>query len=124
MIDFTDMGEWVRGKRYLLVIVASYSGWPEAYPTSKEDAEAVIKALISHYIPHHGFPKVIRSDNGSHFKNKHLEIDTNLVQSTTPSPRETERINLNLNTKLAKAMATTGLNWVDALSLVLPSIRY
>lgn len=73
LMDFTDMGEWVRGKRYLLVIIDVYSGWPEVYPTAKENAAAVIKALINYYIPNHGFPRRIRSDNGTHFKNKHLE---------------------------------------------------
>lgn len=120
------------GKRYLPVMVASYSGWPEAHTISKEDAEAVIKALISHYIPQHGFPKIIRSDNGSRFKNKHLEIvETQMglwhkygSVYHPQSHRKVERMDLNLKTKLAKTVATTGLNWVDALSLVLPSIRY
>lgn len=39
------MADRVRGKRYPLVMVDSYSGWSEAYPTGKEDAEAVVKAL-------------------------------------------------------------------------------
>lgn len=121
------MGEWVRGKRYLLVIVASYSG----YPTSREDAKAVIKALISHYVPQHGFPKITRSDNSSYFKNKHLEtaetqmgLRHKLGSVYHPqSERKVKRMNLNLKTKLVKTVATPGLNWLDALSLVLPSIN-
>lgn len=94
-------------------MVDSYSGWPEAYPPGKEDAEAVVKALINHFIPSHGFPKRIRFDNGSHFKHKHLgKVETAL------------NIELNIKTKMAKVMATTGLNWVDALPLVLSSVRY
>lgn len=92
----------------------------------------MIKAFISHYIPQHGFPKIIRSDNASHFKNKHLElVETQMWLGHKfgsvyhpQSERKVERMNLNLKTKLAKTQATTGLNWVDALSLVLPSIRY
>lgn len=38
VIDFTDMVERVQGKRYLLVIVDHFTGWPEAFPTSKEDS--------------------------------------------------------------------------------------
>lgn len=30
IIDFTDMGEQAKGKMHLLVMVGSYSGWPEA----------------------------------------------------------------------------------------------
>ncbi|MGL5101054.1 MAG: RNase H family protein, partial [Plesiomonas sp.] len=51
VIDFTDMASRVNGKRYLLVIVDYYTGWPEAYPVGREDSTAVIKCLINHYIP-------------------------------------------------------------------------
>ncbi|KAL6472720.1 hypothetical protein MHYP_G00189080 [Metynnis hypsauchen] len=35
--DYTDMVEPVRGYRYMLMCVDSYSGWPEACVTKKED---------------------------------------------------------------------------------------
>lgn len=80
VIDFTDMINTVGGKRYLLVMVDAYTKWPEAYPTRKEDALSVIKSLVNHYIPTHGFPKRIRSDNGSHFKNEHFTIKQNSLR--------------------------------------------
>uniref|UniRef100_A0A672GWQ2 ribonuclease H n=1 Tax=Salarias fasciatus TaxID=181472 RepID=A0A672GWQ2_SALFA len=32
----------------------------------KVQSQNVVKALVNHYIPTHGFPKLIRSDNGTH----------------------------------------------------------
>ncbi|XP_039978810.1 uncharacterized protein LOC120787181 [Xiphias gladius] len=72
IIDYTDMEERVRGYRYGLVAVDAYTGWPEATPAKAEDAKTVVKFLINHYIPFHGFPAKIRSDNGTHFENKDL----------------------------------------------------
>lgn len=72
VMDYTDMGSSVNGYRYLLVIVDCFSGWPEAYPCKRETSQSVSKQLLNHYIPTHGFPKMIRSDNGTHFKNHHL----------------------------------------------------
>ena len=60
IIDFTDMGDRVRGYRYLLVAVDAYTGWPEALPAKVEDGKTVVKFLVNHYIPVHGFPKRIR----------------------------------------------------------------
>ncbi|KAL3992486.1 NACHT, LRR and PYD domains-containing protein 3 [Sarotherodon galilaeus] len=54
-------------------VVKPEPGWPEAWATRKEDAKSVIECLINHYIPRHGFPRRIRSDNGTHFKNRDLE---------------------------------------------------
>lgn len=73
VIDFTDMIDvGLGGVRYLLVCVNALTGWPEAWATKREDAKSVINCLINHYIPRHGFPRRIRSDNGTHFKNQHL----------------------------------------------------
>ena len=131
VIEYTDMINTVRGHRYLLVAVDGYTGWPEAVPTKHEDAKSVCKFLTNTYIPFHGFPKRIRSDNGSHFKNKHLQLverSLGLVHAfgTVYHPQsqgKVERMNRNLKCKLAKICATTNMNWVDALPIALPAIR-
>ncbi|XP_032437007.1 uncharacterized protein LOC116731404 [Xiphophorus hellerii] len=73
IIDFTDMITPVRGYRYVLMCVDAYSSWPEAWPAKKEDSKTVIKCLINYYIPTHGFPEKVRSDNGTHFRNQDLQ---------------------------------------------------
>ncbi|XP_063321149.1 uncharacterized protein LOC134619320 [Pelmatolapia mariae] len=132
VIDFTDMIDvGPGGVRYLLVSVDALTGWPEAWPTKREDAKSVIKCLINHYIPRHGFPKRIRSDNGTHFKNKDLaEVEQRLGLQhrfgTVYHPQsqgKVERMNLNLKNKIAKISAQTGLNWVAALPIALMIIR-
>ncbi|KAL6473251.1 hypothetical protein MHYP_G00194390 [Metynnis hypsauchen] len=41
--------------------------------TQAQDARSVCKMLINHWIPQHGFPRKIHSDNGTHFTSKTLQ---------------------------------------------------
>ncbi|XP_053725193.1 uncharacterized protein LOC128761187 [Synchiropus splendidus] len=131
VMDYTDMITPVQGKRYLLVMVDTFSGWPEVYPCAKEDSLSVIKALVNHYIPTHGFPRIIRSDNGSHFTSANLATVERMLGLKhkfgsvyhPQSQAHVERMNRTLKQRLAKTCAQTGLNWLQALPIVLLAIR-
>lgn len=65
-VDFTKMPR-CQGYWYLLVLVCTYSGWVEAYPTWAEKAREIMKALLREVIPRSGLPLQIVSDDGPAF---------------------------------------------------------
>ncbi|KAL0608443.1 Pol polyprotein [Plecturocebus cupreus] len=65
-IDFTHMPTHKK-LRYLLTFVDTFSGWIEAFPTSRETADTVASILTQEIIPHFDLPATIQSDNGPAF---------------------------------------------------------
>ena len=64
--DFTEMKPH-RHYHYLLVIVGTFSGWVEVFPTWAERASKVAQFLLREIVPRFGFPTTIGSDNGPAF---------------------------------------------------------
>ncbi|XP_062823254.1 uncharacterized protein LOC103277616 [Anolis carolinensis] len=66
VVDFTEMPR-VQRFHYMLVMVCTFSGWVEAYPTTSEKAVEVSRAMMRDIIPRYGIPLHIGSDNGPAF---------------------------------------------------------
>ncbi len=129
-MDFIELSP-CEGKKYCLVLVDMWSKWVEAFPTSKQDAAAVAKALLTDIVPRWGIPQKISSDNGTHFVNEAIkQVGTFLgIQLRThcsyrpSSGGGVERQNGIIKNKLAKCCEETGLTWVKVLSIVLMYMR-
>ena len=65
-VDFTEMKPH-QYYRYLLVMVCTFSGWVEAFPTWTERATKVAQCLLREIVPRFGFPTSIGLDNGPAF---------------------------------------------------------
>ena len=68
-VVFTHMPQVWR-VRYLLVLVDTFSGRVEAFPTTNKKAHIVAQILLTEIIPRFGLPSSLQSDNGPEFTSK------------------------------------------------------
>ena len=68
-MDFTQMS-LSQGYKYLLVMIDTFTGWIEGFPTQTEKAEEVVKSLLHEIIPRFGLLRSLQSDNGTSFTSK------------------------------------------------------
>jgi transposase InsO family protein len=66
-----------RGNRYIVVAMDYFTRWPEAKPLKSANAETVATFIYEEIICRYGAPKVIQSDQGTHFVN---ELIRNLTE--------------------------------------------
>ena len=59
-----------QGYKYLLVMIETYTGQIEGFPTWTKRAEGVMKKVLHEIIPRFGLPKLLQSDNGTSFTSK------------------------------------------------------
>ena len=129
-MDFIELNKSGQYK-YCLVLVDSLTKWVEIVPAKHPNALTVAKALCKHIIPDHGIPRVLWSDNGSHFVNEivdnmstHLGITLKHHCSYHPqSAGLVERTNGTVKQRLKKTMEETGKPWPECLSLVKTYMR-
>lgn len=60
-INFAEMPH-KEGCKYILVLVGTFSGWPEAYLCYNNTAREAVKALLNHIILKFGVPLGMSSD--------------------------------------------------------------
>lgn len=83
-LDFIELKSVLRGHKYLLVPVNTFSGWIKAFHTRMVSALFTTK-IVSEVVLRFGIPLKLRSDNGPAFMAhmtqavaKHLQIDWKL----------------------------------------------
>lgn len=114
------------GNQYIITIVDHMTSWPELYAVPNKTAETVATLLMEKFIPRHGCPKYILSDNGTEFCNSVIELITKKMKishlRTSPYHAQTngrtERFHRYLNDVLAKYIDGDYRNWDTYLSSV------
>ena len=69
LMDFTQMPV-SQGYKYLLVMIDTFIGWTEGFPTQTEKAKEVVKKLLHEIIPRFGLSRSLQSNNGTSFTSK------------------------------------------------------
>jgi transposase InsO family protein len=115
-VDFTEVKQGRYGYKYLLVLIDTFSGWVEAFPTKRETAQVVAKVLLEKIIPRYGIPETLGSDNGPAFISNILQglaraVGTNWKLHCEYNPQssgQVERMNRTLKETLSKLAIKTG----------------
>uniref|UniRef100_A0A8C9IK47 Uncharacterized protein n=1 Tax=Piliocolobus tephrosceles TaxID=591936 RepID=A0A8C9IK47_9PRIM len=129
-IDFTHMPRHKKFK-YLLILVDTFSGWIEAYPTTGETVNIVASILTEHIIPRFGLPLTLQSDNGPAVISKVVHQVAALLHITwklhipyrPQSSGKVEKANGLIKQQLTKLSLETRQSWVTLLPLALTRLR-
>ncbi|XP_028216552.1 uncharacterized protein LOC114398566 [Glycine soja] len=86
-IDFVGPLPPSFGNEYILVVVDYVSKWVEVVATPKNNAKTIVKFLKKNIFSRFGVPRVLISDEGSHFCNSQLELKK-ILEKTVASTRK------------------------------------
>ena len=119
------------GAKYVVSIICDMSQWVECYATKDKTAETVAKILMEEFIPRHGCPRVLRSDNGSEYCNaivslllEKFKITHIRTSAYKPSSNgRVERIHRFMNDFIAKYSHKDHRNWPKYLPAMMMAYR-
>jgi transposase InsO family protein len=122
-VNFTEVKLGRYGDRYLFILIVTFSGWVEAFPTKRETAQVGAKVLLEEIIPRYGIPETLGSDNCPAFISNVLQglaqaVGTNWKLHCEYNPQssgQVERMNQTLKETLSKLAIETGGDWVALL---------
>ena len=80
-----------------MVLVDTFSGWVEAFPTKGETATVVAKKILEETLPRYGLPVTMGSDNGPAFVSQTVQglaqaLGTNGSYIVNIIPRAQDRL--------------------------------
>ena len=119
------------GNRYVFTLIDHCTGWAEAFPLKDKTNKSVSDAFANLFLPRHGVPETVISDNGGEFTAseweqylKNLGIKHNRTTPVHPqSNGRTERFNRTLKTMLEKLVNNDAASWEDRLGEALLAYR-
>ena len=119
------------GNKYLLVVVDTFTKWPEAVPVPDIQATTVARELVDVVFSRFGIPRELHSDQGTNFEAEVFKEVMALVgiHKTRTSPMrpqsdgQVERFNRTLWEMLAKVVDQHQRDWDRCLQMVLLAYR-
>ena len=116
-----------RNNKYLFTVMDHCSGWAEAYPIPDKWSQTVEHFFHNRFIPAHGYPEVLISDNGMKFTAAHWEaylksMGIKHVRCTPQHPESNgkiERFHRTFKNMLSKAINNAPGDWEDHVGSVL-----
>ncbi|XP_064900755.1 uncharacterized protein LOC135577045 isoform X1 [Columba livia] len=121
---YITLPQTCQGKRYVLTMVEATTGWLETYAVHHATAQNTILGLEKQVLWQHGTPEIIKSDNGSHFKNSIIDNWAEEhgiewvyhIPHHAPASGKIERYNVLLKTTLKALGGGTFKNWDSHLA--------
>jgi hypothetical protein len=101
-----------RGNKYIVTMIDLFSHWGEVMAVPADSAADVVYAIHERIIPTHGYPEVIVTDRGSHFRNALMKTfvekyDIRHVFTTAYHPQANgiiERMHLDLKNAIYRCL--------------------
>ena len=117
-----------KGNKYAMTVIDHHSGWAEVYPLTDKTNLSVWDAVSNRFLPTHGVPEIIITDNGKEFiahawVQYFRSIGVDHRRTTAAHPQcngKSEHFNRTLKTLLTKSVNNNAAAWeghiADALS--------
>lgn len=119
------------GHKYMLLVVDSFSKWPEGFPLRTKDSTEIAKVLFKEIFCRYGAPYTIVTDRGQNFMIKLVtavcqifQVTRHFTSSYHPQTNATcERMNSTIAQCLHTYVNQHQTNWHDILPGILMAIR-